>query len=76
MRHFLAMILSTVLVLSLAACGGKADRPVEMAAQAEPSAQTETQNVTTAPAVETAAERESAPQVDTLVVYFSRVGSR
>ena len=80
MRHFSAMILSTAMVLSLAACGGKTDTTVEMTVQTEPSEQLETQIVTTTPTAEAAAESEDTPadhatHSDTLVVYFSRVGN-
>ena len=80
MRHFLAMILNATLALSLAACGGQTDTPPETTTQAEPSVQTETQNVTTVPTIETAAEpehvpAESAAHGNTLVVYFSRMGN-
>jgi len=62
------MLLSALLALSLAACGGRADTP----------AQPEAQDETAAPAVETAPEPEEAPAEtagDTLVVFFSRVGN-
>ena len=80
MRHFSAMLLSTALALSLAACGGKTDTSVEMTAQTEPSEQVETRIMTGAPATEAAAESEDTPgdyatHHNTLVVYFSRVGN-
>lgn len=75
MRRFAAILLIAALMLSLAACGGKADTRVETTAQAEPSPQAETRNTTTASAAETAVKPESAVRGDTLVVYFSRVGN-
>ena len=75
MRRVAVILLSAALALSLAACGGKADTPVETTAQAESSAQAEAQNATTVPVTETAVKPESAVHGDTLVVYFSRVGN-
>ena len=75
MRRVAVILLSAALALSLAACGGKADTPVETTAQAESSAQAEAQNATTVPVTETAVKPESAVHGDTLVAYFSRVGN-
>lgn len=83
MRRFAAFLFGAALILSLAACGGKADETAETPSQTEPSAQTEVKSATPAPAAETVPAQESVPkasvdtteQKDTLVVYFSRVGN-
>ena len=69
MKKFLAILLTLLLVLGLAACGGSSEEPAEESTpEAATEAETETQ-------VDEPEEESTEPAEGTLVVYFSMTGT-
>ena len=69
MKKFLAILLTLLLVLGLAACGGSSEEPAE---ESTPEAATETETETPADEPE---EESTESAGGTLVVYFSMTGT-
>ncbi len=75
MRRFAMILLTAVLALSLAACGGNASEPAETSAQNETTNAAPAAIVETIPSPETARAEAATDGSKTLVAYFSRVGN-
>ena len=69
MKKFLAILLTLLLVMGLAACGGSSEEPAE---ESTPEAATEAETETPADEPE---EESTEPAEGTLVVYFSMTGT-
>ena len=69
MKKFLAILLTLLLVMGLAACGGNSEEPAE---ESTPEAATEAETETPADEPE---EESTEPAKGTLVVYFSMTGT-